>query len=110
MIGAKQTPETVYLEDGTDLNKLAIAVAHAETANCTRGSGISYNNAIGMMHWDNGYRELKRYNSCEESLEDFKRVWKEHYKKYPTIKEAIKWTGGDKPTTWLNIVNKYYES
>ena len=61
------------------------------------------------MEWPNGgKRRLKKYNSIEDSFNDFIRIWSKYYKRYPTLAEARKWTGNDAPYTWLNNVNFYY--
>ena len=98
-------------EAKADLDKLAYSVSVAETSNCTRGSGLSKNNCIGIMEWPNGVRQLKWYNTKQESLEDFKRIWKNYYGgRFPTLADAHKWTGSDRAETWLSIVTeKYYE-
>lgn len=93
------------LQDGTDLDKLALAVAYAETSNC---KNAQWNNCHGIMHWPNGVREQRRYNSTDESFEEFKDIWKRIYGRYPDMRLAIKYTGNDRPQTWLNNVNHYY--
>jgi|TARA_R100000501_G_C2594722_1_gene93624 hypothetical protein len=91
-----------------DIDKLALAVAWAETGNCTKGSAISHNNCFGIMTWHRGFRELKHYNSHEESFEDFKRIWLEKYDGHPSYYAAQRWTGNPKPDNWLKIVDFYY--
>jgi len=91
-----------------DIDKLAYAVAQAETGDCTKGSGISKNNCFGIMEWSTGTRQLKAYNTKAESYEDFKRIWEKSYKTFPTTALAKKWTGNDSPETWLFTVNYYY--
>jgi hypothetical protein len=60
------------------------------------------------MTWKSGTRQLKKYNNTSESFEDFKDIWSRLYKVYPTIKEAIKYTGNDNAKVWLNNVNIYF--
>ena len=93
-----------------DLNKLARAVAHAETGDCTKGAGLSHNNAFGIMTWPNGKRQFKRYATCEESYEDFKRIWSSYYGRFPDHRLAVKYTGNDRAHTWLANVKAIYSS
>jgi hypothetical protein len=93
---------------GLDLDRLAYAVAIAETGGCKKGSAISHNNCFGIITWKYGKRRFKYYSNKEESYKDFKRIWSKYYKVYPTIKEAVKWTGNDRASIWLNNVSKYY--
>jgi len=90
-----------------DLNKLAYAVAMAETKDCTLGAG-KYLNCHGIMHWPNGKRQLRRFNSKEESYAAFKELWQRVYKRYPDYSLAKLYTGNDRPDNWLRIVNYYY--
>jgi len=92
-----------------DLDCLADAVAVAETSYCQAGSGLSRNNAFGIMTWKTGTRQLKHYNTCEDSWDDFKRIWSTHYDVYPTMSTAVKWTGNDNPQRWLTNVNNAYQ-
>jgi len=109
-VKSKQICEAIIGEkkDELDLDKLAYAVAQAETGDCTKGAGVSKNNCFGIMEWSTGTRQLKAYNTKAESYEDFKRIWEKSYKIYPTTAEAKKWTGNDSPETWLFNVNYYY--
>lgn len=91
-----------------DLDKLAHAVAFAETAGCTDGTAIKRHNCFGIMHWPNGKREPKYYKSHAESYADFKRIWSKNYGRFPDEALARKWTGNDHPDTWLaNVRHKY---
>lgn len=91
-----------------DLDKFARAVAMAETGNCTRGMGLSKNNAFGIMTWERGFREGRTYEKCEDSYIDFKQIWTDHYGGFPTQSMAKRWTGGDDTSTWLENVSFYY--
>lgn len=101
-------------EEPLDLDKLAQAVAVAETSGCTDGTAVKRNNCFGIMRFwidANGkrQREPKYYKSHEESYADFKRIWSTYYKRFPDLALAKKWTGGDSPETWLcNVKTKYY--
>jgi hypothetical protein len=93
-----------------DIDRLALAVSYAETGGCKDGTALKRNNCHGIMDWKNGKRSPRWFNSQQDSFETFKSIWLEHYKCYPTIKEAIIWTGNDKPYEWLATVNHYYNS
>lgn len=101
----EKTISAEVLPDGTDLNKLAYAVAMAETGDCTTGIGPKKFNCFGVKGHD-GY--MKTYGSKEESYADFKRIWSKYYKKFPNWSLANTWTGGDSVETWLAAVKKYY--
>jgi len=60
------------------------------------------------MTWASGTRQQKRYKTTQDSFEDFKRIWSKSYKIFPNIKLAKKWTGNDRPNTWLKNVTFYY--
>lgn len=95
---------------GLDLDKLARAVAVAETSGCTQGSGRSRNNCFGIMHWPGGKRTLISYPSKEASFEHFKDIWSRLYKRFPDRALAAKWTGNDHPDRWLATVEHVYYS
>jgi hypothetical protein len=95
-------------EKPVDLDKLAYAVAMAETGNCTKGSAISNKNCFGIMEWPNGKRQLKTYKDIKDSFKEFKEIWKDHYKTFPDYEMAKLWTGNDRPDTWLKAVTQYY--
>lgn len=98
-----------------DLDKLAIAVATAETGNCTKGYGVQYGNCFGIKN--GGIAPCKRtgrnrmciYNNTKESFTAFKAIWSKGYKgEFPTIRHAEVWTGKDRASTWLATVQKTY--
>jgi len=91
-----------------DIDKLAYAVAMAETGNCTKGYGKTRNNCFGIMSWPNGRRTAKWYDSPEDSYNDFKRIWSEYYGSFPDYQMAKKWTGNDHPAIWLANVTEIY--
>lgn len=100
--------KTSSSETAFDLDKLAYAVAMAETGDGEHGMGKTKKNHFGVMTWERGFREGKVYNSKEDSYADFKRIWQKHYGGFPTLAMAKKWTGNDNPQNWLNIVSFYY--
>jgi len=61
------------------------------------------------MEWPNGERQLKWYNTTQESFDDFKRVWLRGYGgRFPTLADAKKWTGNDRSKIWLQTVKEKY--
>lgn len=94
------------------MDRLAHAIAVAETGDCTTGMGATKNNCFGIMEWPawNNYKRVgKTYNSKAEAYDDFKRIWTQYYgSRYPTWNDAVKWTGNNNPTTWLNNVKSAY--
>lgn len=92
-----------YLEDGTDLNKLARCVAQHETANCTLGSGT-----LNNCFWIKRNGRFERYDRPDDSYADFKQLWKKWYKKFPDHILANRYAGGDRVNEWLNNVSNCY--
>lgn len=97
-----------------DLDKLAYAIAMAETKDCTLWYGKEYNNCFGIKRWNTVLCEnIWRNSMCifetkQQSYEAFKKIWTTHYKSYPTYNLASIWTWNDSPIEWLNNVNFYY--
>lgn len=91
-----------------DLDKLAHAVAHAESGDCKSKLSKKTNNCHSIMTWATGTRQLKKFASKEQSYAAFKSLWARGYKVYPTLSAAKKYTGGDKAKEWLAIVNLFY--
>jgi hypothetical protein len=97
-----------------DLDKLAYAVAMAETANCTTGMGPTRNNCFGIKNGNTAPCDRMSasrfciYETPEQSYEAFKKIWSTWYKGFPTIAQARRWTGNDRPHHWLNTVTQYY--
>jgi len=99
-----------------DLNRLARAIAIAETSNCTAGVGKSRNNCFGIK----GGGSFKVYNSPDESYADFKNLWVSRYgNAYPSLRAATTYvcggswpTGvdcpGGSPSHWLARVGRSY--
>lgn len=62
------------------------------------------------MAWSNGKRYFKRYPTKEASYVDFKRIWSSHYRQFPTLALAKKYSGNDRAHIWLrNVTQFYYE-
>ena len=93
-----------------DLDKLANAVATAETGLCKDGTARKRNNCHGIMQWHKGIRSPRHFKTTEDSFIAFKEIWAKSYKRYPDISLARKWTGNDHAQRWLNTVNQYYNS
>lgn len=97
-----------------DLDKLAHAVSMAETAGCTAGYGVEYNNCFGIKNGNTapckriGRNRMCIYESKEESFVAFKKIWSTWYKEFPDRALASKWTGADRVDTWLRSVQQYY--
>jgi hypothetical protein len=99
---------------GVDMDKLAYAIAMAETHNCTKGYGKSYNNCFGIKNGNTapckkvGKNRMCIYDTPEESYVAFKIIWSKWYKGFPTYKQAALWTGNDRPDNWLKNVKFHY--
>jgi len=98
----------------TDLDKVAYAVAMAETKNCTLGYGKEYNNCFGIKNGNTapcdkiGRNRMCIYERPEQSYEAFKKIWVTHYKIFPNLKMAQRWTGNSNPSSWIKNVKYYY--
>ena len=100
-----------------DLDKLAYAIAWAETHDCELGYGEMYFNCFGIKNGSIapcdkiGNNNMCVYNSKEESYAAFTKIWSEGYGgSFPTYYAAQVWTGNDSPDTWLNNVKDKYGS
>lgn len=98
-----------------DLDKLAYAVAMAETKNCTVGVGKSQLNCFGIRNGNTApcKKEKNRfcvYDDPKESYEAFKIIWERWYGGLPNIQKAKKWTA-TQPHEWLaNVLHIYHNS
>ena len=118
---AQGIPEKEKTQEPVDLHKLAYAVAMAETHNCTKGYGTMYNNCFGIKSGNtapcpvvNGIKQIGQnrmciYTSWRQSYDAFKIIWAKWYKKFPDRALAARWTGNDRPDTWLKHVRYYYD-
>lgn len=60
------------------------------------------------MTWKNGKRELKQYPSIEANKQAFKSLWKRLYgNRFPTMADAIRYSGNDNAEAWLKNVVYY---
>jgi hypothetical protein len=91
-----------------DLDRLAYAVAVAETSNCTKGTALSKNNCHGIFECVKGKCGPKRFANTAQSHEAFKELWMRAYgDHFPTLADAKKYSGGP-GDTWLNRVKIAY--
>ena len=105
---------TEYLEDGTDLNRLAYAVARHETGAGKFGYGLEYNNHHGIKNGNTapcpkiGRNNMCIYEDSNESYVAFKKIWKKWYRTYPNITLAEKYTSKDRAWDWLSNVDLFF--
>lgn len=96
-------------EPSINLDRLYYAVAMAESGNCSTEWHKAKANCTSIMTWKSGKRELRKFKNEEEGKAYFKWLWKEHYgNKFPTMKEATRFTGDDRSAQWLENVKKYF--
>ena len=98
-----------------DLDRLARAVAMAETGNCTKGYGKTYSNCFWIKSGKTapcpkvGKNKMCIYEKPEDSYKAFKVIWAKWYKWHPNLISAQRWTGHDNAVRWLSHVNHHYE-
>lgn len=116
-VGLAQEPSPSSETEPVHIDKLAYAIAMAETHNCTKGYGQMYNNCFGIKNGSIapcdkiGNNKMCIYNNPEESYAAFKKIWTQGYgAKFPSHKAAKVWTGNHNPNTWLTNVKYYYEN
>lgn len=104
--------EPIHAAAGYDLDKLAKAVAMHETKDCGVNVGSALvNNCFGIRGWHkDGTPYFKKYATKEDSYKDFKRIWTAYYGKFPDTALAKKYSGNDRPQSWLANVTHYYET
>lgn len=101
-------------KNSTDLDKLAYAIAMAETKDCQLGYGAMYSNCFGIKRGSIVPCETGKNNMCifankDESYRAFKKIWAEGYGGgFPTYAMAATWTGNDHPDSWLKNVSFHY--
>jgi len=100
--------------DNYDIDRLARAVAMAETGNCTKWYGKTYNNCFGIKNGRTapcpkvGKSKMCIYEKPEDSYKAFKTIWAKWYAWKPNLKMAQRWTWHDNAVRWLSHVNLYY--
>jgi len=111
----QEKPKEVKIDISFDLDKLAKAVAMAETGNCTKGYGKTYSNCFWIKSGKTapcpkvGKNKMCIYEKPEDSYEAFKVIWAKWYKWHPNLVSAQRWTGHDNAVRWLSHVNHHYE-
>jgi len=97
-----------------DIDRLARAVAMAETGNCTKWYGKTYNNCFGIKSGRTapcpkiGKSKMCIYEKPEDSYKAFKTIWAKWYAWKPNLKMAQRWTWHDNAVRWLYHVNLHY--
>jgi hypothetical protein len=92
-----------------NIQKLAYAVAVAETGDCTQGMGASKNNCHGIFGCVNGSCGPREFSSKEESYAEFQKLWITKYgDRFPTLKDAQRYTYTD-GQAWLSTVKVVYQ-
>jgi hypothetical protein len=99
----------------SEIDKIAYAVAMAETGGCKLGYGKIYNNCVGLKNGKIapckkiGKNKMCIYDKPEESIEAFKKVWIIGYGGgFPTKRMAEVYSGNDHADTWLKNVTYYF--
>ncbi len=95
-------------ETQLDLDKLYHAVSIAESGGCSTAWHQAAKNCVSIMTWSGGKRHLKSFQSYEANKQAFKDLWSKHYKKFPDIALATRYTGADHASDWLRIVKANY--
>ena len=110
----QEKPKEVKIDTSFDLDRLARAVAIAETGNCTKGYGKTYNNCFWIKNGKTapcpkiGKSKMCIYEKPEDSYKAFKIIWSKWYKTHPNLISAQRWTGHDNAVRWLSHVNLHY--
>lgn len=112
----QESPKEVQIDTKPDfdLDKLARAVAMAETGNCTKWYGKTYNNCFGIKSGRTapcpkvGRNRMCIYEKPEDSYIAFKKIWSKWYAWKPNLKMAQRWTWHDNAVRWLYNVNHHY--
>jgi len=108
MVVSTQTSRYQKTAKSIDYNRLYYAVAIAESGNCRTAWHSKANNCVSIMSWTGGHRHLKKFKSIRESKTAFINLWKKVYRKFPDLELAKKYTGNDRPRTWLQTVKNNY--
>ncbi len=91
-----------------DLDRLAYAVAVAETGNCSKGTGVSKNNCHGIMECRRSGCSAKTFANTTQSFVAFQKLWLEAYgDRFPTLSDAKRYSAGP-GDTWLHRVRSAY--
>lgn len=102
----KECIESIVKRRYCDLDKLAYAVALHETNDCKLWTG-RVNNCHWMLIRVGGKRVPIEYKSKEESYEAFKKLWARRYGGCPDMAKAVKYSGNDRASVWINNVEHF---
>ena len=97
-----------------DINRLAFAVAMAETWNCTKWYWKEYNNCFWIKSWNTAPCEkiwrnrMCIYEKPEDSYEAFKIIRQKWYWEFPTYEMAKRYSWNDRVDTWLRNTTHWY--
>ena len=81
----------------------------AESGGCKSPVAVKTNNCVSIMQWSrSGKRSVRTYESVEDNKTAFVALWKKSYKRFPDLALAKRYTGNDKPSTWLKAVVFHY--
>jgi hypothetical protein len=96
---------TPLVGTGIDLDRLASAVASAETGGCTTGIALTHKNCFGLR----AHGEYRTFASFADSFAAFKDVWHRLYGDHlPTMDDAKRYVGDGPADTWLkNVLTAY---
>lgn len=93
-----------------DLDKLAHAVAVAETEDCTTGTGVSRNNCHGIFQCGPTGCEPVAFASKEDSTKAFKELWMRNYgNHFPTEEDARRYVDSDAVEWYQTVTQVYYQ-
>ena len=92
-----------------DLLALTKAIVQSETGYFKHGSGVTHNNGCGYMHWPDGKREFKRFETKQAGFDACYSLIKRKYQEYTINGMADRWTGSDRADTWAKNVTYWYE-
>lgn len=90
----EKTNESTVKTEEYDIDKLAYAIAMAETGDCTTGMGKTKNNCFGIMTWESGTREGKVFDSKEQAYKHFKYIWTTKYNTPLKYHSVYSWVHG----------------
>ena len=105
---------TKATNDTFNLDKLAYAIAMAETWDCKKWYGVTHSNCHWIKSWNTYPCKTKPWSKMcifkdkEESYKAFKIIWGKWYKTFPTALQASRWTWADASISWRKNVSHYY--
>jgi len=99
---------TMMLSEGKrlDMDRLARAVASAESSGCRSPVALRTNNCHGITL----HGEYVQFSSTAESFSMFKRIWAKSYKTFPDHALAARYSSEGAADEWLCNVESVYLS